>query len=136
MRDREPTLGSSKRPAGQVDADEVPAQAVNAGGMDAGTTADFQANAFARSMEVAQRMVDAEERDCQTNGTSLCQAVADREVSNLFDLGRRSRSAAMIFKAAAGVARVTPVACGLTLERPASWPQPLAGVARERSALP
>jgi hypothetical protein len=44
------------------------------------------------------------------NGTSLCQAAAAREETNLLNLAGRSRSAAMIFKVVVGVARETPVA--------------------------
>ncbi|GIJ30771.1 hypothetical protein Vqi01_59330 [Micromonospora qiuiae] len=46
-------------------------------------------------------------------GTSLCQGVGSREVSNLLDWWRRSGSAAMIFEVVVGVARETPAAHGL-----------------------
>ena len=39
----------------------------------------------------------------------------------------------MIFEAVVGVARETPAAFGLALERPAPWLQPSARVARETS---
>jgi hypothetical protein len=62
-----------------------------------------------------------------------CQLVGSREVSNLLDWWRRSGSAAMIFEVVAGVARETPAAFGLALERPAPRLRPPARVARERS---
>jgi hypothetical protein len=55
-------------------------------------------------------MIAGSVRVCFSNGTSLCQAAAVREETNLLNLGRGSWSAAMIFQAVIGVARETPVA--------------------------